>query len=88
MKKIVTIIAIAFLSINVNAQEVKAVPKEQNKKESCCSKKDSKSTPMTAEDLATCQAKCKADGKKCKADGKKQEPASGKKCQFRIFQGS
>jgi len=80
MKKIVSIIAIAFLSLNVSAQEVKAVAKEKTKKESCCSKKDSKSMTMTAEEVATCQAKCKADGKKCKALGKKQESASGKKC--------
>ena len=80
MKKIVTIIAIAFLSINVNAQEVKAVAKEKTKKESCCLKKDGTSTPMNAEEIAKCQAQCKADGKKCKADEKKQEPTSGKKC--------
>jgi hypothetical protein len=73
MKKIVTIIAIAFLSINVSAQEVKAAAKDKTKKESCCSKKETKSKKMTAEEVAKCQAKCKADGKKC-------DTGAGKKC--------
>ena len=42
MKKIVTFVAIAFLTISVNAQEVKAVAKEKAKKESCWAKKDAK----------------------------------------------
>ncbi|MBP6181944.1 hypothetical protein [Flavobacterium sp.] len=61
MKKIITLIAIAFLSATVCAQETKPVAKEKAKKESCCAKKDSKS---------------KAEGKKCdasmaKSNGKK-----------------
>ncbi|MFV8373982.1 hypothetical protein [Flavobacterium sp. LB1P71] len=61
MKKIITLITIAFFSVTVGAQEVKPVLKEKAKKESCCTKKDSKS---------------KAEGKKCdpsmaKANGKK-----------------
>lgn len=77
MKKIVTIVAIAFLTISVNAQEIKAVTKDQAKKESCCAKKDSKSKGMTAAEVEKCKTKCKADGKKCDASMAK---TSGKKC--------
>lgn len=70
MKKIITVIAIAFFTINLSAQEVKAT-KEKAKKESCCAKKESKT--MSASEIAKCQAKCKAEGKKC-------DSGSGKKC--------
>lgn len=73
MKKILTLVAIAFLTINLSAQEVKAVAKA--KKESCCAKKDSKT--MTAAEVESCKTKCKAEGKKCTATMAK---ASGKKC--------
>ena len=73
MKKIVTFLAIAFLTINMSAQEVKTSSKDKAKKESCCAKKDSKSKGMTADEVAKCQAKCKAEGKKC-------DSGSGKKC--------
>ena len=73
MKKIVTFLAIAFLTINMSAQEVKTSSKDKAKKESCCAKKDSKSKGMTAAEVAKCQAKCKAEGKKC-------DSSSGKKC--------
>ena len=73
MKKIVTFLAIAFLTINMSAQEVKTSSKDKAKKESCCAKKDSKSKGMTAAEVAKCQAKCKAEGKKC-------DSGSGKKC--------
>ncbi|CAM4194442.1 hypothetical protein [Flavobacterium weaverense] len=73
MKKIVTFLAIAFLTINTSAQEVKTSSKDKAKKESCCVKKDSKSKEMTAAEVAKCQAKCKAEGKKC-------DSGSGKKC--------
>ena len=73
MKKIITFIAIAFLTINLSAQEVKTVATEKAKKESCCAKKDSKTKGMTAAEVAKCQAKCKAEGKKC-------DSGSGKKC--------
>lgn len=77
MKKIVTFVAIAFLTLNGNAQEVKAVAKDQAKKESCCAKKDAKSKDMTAAELEKCKTKCKTEGKKCDATMAK---ASGKKC--------
>jgi hypothetical protein len=77
MKKIITFVAIAFLTISVNAQEVKAVAKDQAKKESCCAKKDSKSKGMTAAEVEKCKTKCKAEGKKCDAAMAK---TSGKKC--------
>ena len=77
MKKIVTFVAIAFLTLNGNAQEVKAVAKDQAKKESCCAKKDAKSKDMTAAELEKCKTKCKAEGKKCDATMAK---ASVKKC--------
>lgn len=73
MKKIVTFLAIAFLTINMSAQEVKTISKDKAKKESCCAKKDSKSKGMTTAEVAKCQAKCKAEGKKC-------DSGSGKKC--------
>lgn len=66
MKKIVTFVAIAFLTLSVNAQEVKAVAKEKAKKESCCAHKDTKAKTMTAAEVAKCKAKCKAEGKTCK----------------------
>lgn len=77
MKKIITFVAIAFLSINLSAQEVKVVAKDQEKKESCCSKKDAKSKGMTAAQVAKCKSKCKAEEKKCDAS---MDKASGKKC--------
>ncbi len=77
MKKIVTVLAIAFVTIVGSAQENKANPQERTKKESCCSKKDSKSKAMSAEMLEKCQVKCKAEGKKCDATMAK---ASSKKC--------
>ena len=73
MKKIITFVAIAFLTINLSAQEPKTIAKEKAKKESCFAKKDGKSKGMSAEEVAKCQAKCKAEGKKCDA-------GSGKKC--------
>jgi len=77
MKKIVTVLALAFVTIVGNAQENKTNLQERTKKESCCSKKDSKSKAMSAEMLEKCQVKCKAEGKKCDAAMAK---ASGKKC--------
>ena len=77
MKKIITFAAIAFLTINLSAQEVKAVAKEKAKKESCCAKKDAKSKGMTAAEVEKCKTKCKAEGKKCDASMAK---TSGKKC--------
>ena len=77
MKKIVSVLAFAFVTIVGTAQENKTNPQEKTKKESCCSKKDSKSRAMSAEMLEKCQVKCKAEGKKCDAAMAK---ASGKKC--------
>jgi hypothetical protein len=77
MKKIITCIAIAFLTVNLSAQESKTATKEKAKKESCCAKKDSKAKAMSADEIEKCQAKCKAEGKKCDASTAK---ASGKKC--------
>ena len=73
MKKIITLVAIAFFTINLSAQEVKAVAKEKTKKESCCAKKDANAKAMSSAEVAKCQARCKAEGKKC-------ETGSGKKC--------
>lgn len=77
IKKIVTVLALAFVTIVGSAQENKTNPQEKTKKESCCSKKDSKSKAMSAEMLEKCQVKCKAEEKKCDAAMAK---ASGKKC--------
>ena len=77
MKKIFTVLALAFVTIVGSAQENKANSQEKTKKEFCCSKKDSKSKEMSAEMLEKCQVKSKAEGKKCDAAMAK---ASGKKC--------
>lgn len=77
MKKSIACIAIAFLTINLSAQESKTATTEKAKKESCCAKKDSKLKAMSADEIEKCQAKCKAEGKKCDAPTAK---ASGKKC--------
>ena len=66
MKKIITFIAIAFITVNLSAQESKTATKEKVKKESCCAKKDSNAKTMTAAEVAKCKAKCKAEGKTCK----------------------
>jgi hypothetical protein len=65
IKKILPFIAIAFLTINLSAQEVKVAAKVKAKKESCCAKKNSKG--MTTAEVEKCKAKCKAEGKKCDA---------------------
>lgn len=69
MKKVIAILALAFFTVSMTAQETKQAKKEM----SCCSKH----TKMSADDVAKCKAKCKAEGKKCDA---KMEKASGKKC--------
>ena len=69
MKKVVVILALALFTASMSAQETKKEKKEM----SCCSKH----AKMSADDVAKCKAKCKAEGKKCDA---KMEKASGKKC--------
>ena len=69
MKKVLAIVALAIFTVSMNAQEAK-----QEKKEMTCSTKHAK---MSADEVAKCKAKCKAEGKKCDA---KAEKASGKKC--------
>tara|TARA_R110000868_G_scaffold145993_1_gene366588 strand:+ start:11233 stop:11481 length:249 start_codon:yes stop_codon:yes gene_type:complete len=77
MKKITTLLAIALFTINASAQEAKPANTEKTKKESCCMAKESHTKTMSAEDVAICQAKCKAEGKKCDAKTSKKED---KKC--------
>ena len=77
MKKILTIVAIALFTFTAGAQEKNVVAKEVAKKEKCCAKKESAAKTMTADEIAKCKIKCKAEGKKCEhamADTK------GKKC--------
>lgn len=69
MKKVVAILALAFFTLSMTAQE----PKQEKKEMACCSKNAKKSN----DEVAKCQAKCKAEGKKCDA---KAHKASGKKC--------
>ncbi|WPR71174.1 hypothetical protein SLW70_14695 [Flavobacterium sp. NG2] len=68
MKKIFVLATICLFTINISAQETKK----------CCSKKESCSKTMSAEEVAKCKAKCKAEGKTCDAGthAKKDE----KKC--------
>jgi uncharacterized protein YxeA len=73
MKKILSLLAIILFTISASAQETKSTEKETSKKEACCAKHDA----MTKEEVATCKAKCKAEGKKCDA---KMVKAEGKKC--------
>tara|TARA_R110002126_G_scaffold240362_1_gene383590 strand:+ start:229 stop:480 length:252 start_codon:yes stop_codon:yes gene_type:complete len=73
MKKIITLLAIALFTVNTNAQEAKPANKEKAKKESCCMAKESHTKTMSAEDVAKCQAKCKAEGKKFDAKTSKKE---------------
>jgi hypothetical protein len=67
MKKIITLIAIGLFTINATAQDGKKVVKKEAKKESCCSAKADDHKAMTADAVAKCKAKCKAEGKKCDA---------------------
>lgn len=69
MKKVIAIVAVALFTVSINAQE----PKQEKKEMACCSKNAKKSS----DEVAKCQAKCKAEGKKCDA---KAHKASGKKC--------
>ena len=69
MKKVVAILALAFFTVSMTAQE----PKQEKKEMACCSKNAKKSN----DEVAKCQAKCKAEGKKCDA---KAHKTSGKKC--------
>lgn len=69
MKKVIAILALAFFTVSITAQETKQEKKEM----ACCSKNAKKSN----DEVAKCQAKCKAEGKKCDA---KAHKASGKKC--------
>ena len=73
MKKILSLAVIAFFTLQINAQEVKAGAKDKAKKETCCSKKGGKSA-MSAAEFEKCMAACKAKGKKCDAS------SAGKKC--------
>lgn len=77
MKKIITLLAITLFSLNASAQEAKPAKKEKPKKESCCMAKGSDAKAMSADDVAKCQMKCKAEGKKCDA---KESKKDGKKC--------
>lgn len=70
MKKVVAILALALFTVSMNAQEAK-----QEKKEMTCSMKGHEK--MSADEVAKCKAKCKAEGKKCDA---KMEKSAGKKC--------
>jgi hypothetical protein len=73
MKKIITLLTIALFTINASAQEAKPAKKEKAKKESCCMAKESDTKTMSAEDVAKCQKKCKAEGRKCSAETSKKE---------------
>ena len=69
MKKVVAMLALAFFTVSMTAQETK-----QEKKEMTCCSKHAK---MSIDEVAKCQAKSKAEGKKCDA---KAHKASGKEC--------
>ncbi len=77
MKRILILAAFVLFTINSNAQDGKKVVKKEVKKESCCSAKADDNKAMTADAVAKCQAKCKAEGKKCDA---KMVATEEKKC--------
>ena len=79
MKKILTVLAVVLFSINADAQETKLTAKEKEEKNSCV-KHDTHAKAMTSEELAKCQAKCKAEGKVCTADKKAECKKDSKKC--------
>jgi len=68
MNKIITCIAIAFFTITLNAQEAKSKTKEYSAK------------TMSADEIAKCQAKCKAEGKVCSAKEAAKCDSKAKKC--------
>jgi hypothetical protein len=80
MKKIIVLLAFALFSITVSAQQTKPAVKETTKKESCCANKNVASKTMTAEEIAKCQAKCKAEGKVCTVNEKSACKNDKKKC--------
>jgi hypothetical protein len=73
MKKIFTVLAVVLFTISASAQTAKTTTKSA-KKESCCAK------TMSADEVAKCQAKCKAEGKVCSANQKATCKKDGKKC--------
>ncbi|NDP26324.1 MAG: hypothetical protein GZ087_02695 [Flavobacterium sp.] len=80
MKKISILFAIALFTINVSAQQTKPVAKETTKKATCCAKQEANAKIMTPDEIARCQAKCKAEGKKCTAEEMAKCPKESKKC--------
>jgi hypothetical protein len=73
MKKIFTVLAVVLFTISASAQTAKTTTKSA-KKESCCAK------TMSADEVAKCQAKCKAEGKVCTAKEAAKCDAKTKKC--------
>jgi hypothetical protein len=69
MKKLCTVLAIAFFSVSISAQEAKPAAKKETKKEACCSSKEAKKTASTSDEKSkgTADAKAKDDkaGKSC-----------------------
>ena len=63
MKKTLLVLAIVLFTISASAQQKKPVAKAEN-----CSAKHTTCAKMTPEEIAKCQATCKAEGKKCTAE--------------------
>lgn len=72
MKKIVIAFAIVLFTISASAQQAKST--KSTTKESCCAK------TMSADEVAKCQAKCKAEGKVCTAKETAKCNTKEKKC--------
>jgi hypothetical protein len=70
MKKLFIALVIVLFTISASAQQKKPAAKAEN----CCPKHTT-CVKMTPEEIAKCQATCKAEGKKCTA----QEMAKCKK---------
>jgi hypothetical protein len=75
MKKFIILAVFALITITAGAQE-----KKPTAKASCCANKEVSAKTMTADEVAKCQAKCKAEGKVCSANQKATCKKDGKKC--------
>lgn len=73
MKKILTIVAIALFTVGANAQTTKTSTKSAEKE--CHSSKT-----MSADEIAKCKAKCKAEGKTCTSSDKAKGDKEAKSC--------
>lgn len=73
MKKIIILLAFGLFAINASAQQTN--PNNKGTTKNCTTSKS-----MSAEEIAKCQAKCKAEGKVCTVNEKSACKNDKKKC--------